>query len=110
MRYFALSGFLLMITILGSGCSDKQSNSVDHSAGAEIYAKNCKVCHAQGINGAPILGNKKMWGTRSAQPIEMLVEHASNGFGLMPAKGGNDSLTDQQLEQAISYMLSALQE
>lgn len=110
MRHLTLSIFLLIITILGSGCSDQQTNSVDHSAGIEIYTKNCKVCHASGINGAPILGNNKMWGPRSTQPIETLVEHASSGFGLMPAKGGNDSLTDQQLEQAISYMLSALQE
>ncbi len=78
------------------------------SAGEQIFKSNCKVCHAQGINGAPIVGNHAMWDERAAQGIDVLVEHAANGYGLMPAKGGNDALSEEELREAITYMLNQL--
>ena len=101
-------GTLWVAACLLSSCNQQPDNK-PLVAGEQLYTKNCKVCHAQGINGAPILGNKKMWRARTEQPLSTLVEHAANGFGLMPAKGGNDALTDNDIEQAIGYMLSALQ-
>ena len=77
--------------------------------GESLYTKNCKVCHAQGINGAPILGNKAMWKNRAIQTLPVLVEHASNGYGLMPAKGGKKDLTEQDIELVVRYMLSELE-
>ena len=74
--------------------------------GEDIYRQNCKVCHAQGINGAPIVGNSKMWGPRLSRSHEQLLEHAVNGYGLMPAKGGKTHLTDEQVSHAIFYMTS----
>jgi cytochrome c5 len=38
-----------------------------------------------------------------------LVEHASQGYGLMPAKGGNMDLTDEEIEAAIRYMLAQVE-
>lgn len=89
-----------------AGCS----SGPDHSEGMAIVNANCKVCHASGINGAPILGNKKMWSPRIEQGLETLVSHAQNGYGLMPAKGGNDALTETDLTKAIGYMISLVQE
>lgn len=88
-----------------TGCS-----GVDHSEGMAIVKSNCKVCHAQGINGAPIIGNKKMWLPRIEQGMESLVSHAMNGYGLMPAKGGNVALTEEDITKAIGYMISQVQE
>ena len=107
MHTWIIASTLFVVSVL-SGCS-QQADNKQLVAGEHIYTKNCKVCHAQGINGAPILGNRKMWRARAVQPLPTLVQHAANGFGLMPAKGGNESLTEVELEQAISYMLSALQ-
>lgn len=92
-----------------TGCGKPPVDKPQAVAGELIYTQNCKVCHAQGINGAPILGNQKMWQQRASQPLPTLLQHAAEGFGLMPAKGGNDTLTEAELEQAINYMLSALQ-
>ncbi|MYM64563.1 cytochrome c5 family protein [Pseudomaricurvus sp. HS19] len=78
------------------------------SQAEELYRKNCKVCHAQGINGAPIVGNQKMWGPRAAQGVDVLVEHAVNGFGLMPPRGGS-ALTDEEIRKVVEYYLSQLQ-
>ncbi|SMF20104.1 Cytochrome c5 [Alteromonadaceae bacterium Bs31] len=78
------------------------------SAGEVLFTKNCKVCHAQGLNGAPIVGNKAMWAGRKDQGLEVLVQHASEGYGLMPAKGGNTELSKEEITLAIEYMLSTL--
>jgi len=79
------------------------------SAGELIVNKNCKVCHAQGINGAPIIGNKKMWGPRLEKGKEVLISHAINGFNdLMPPKGGNPDLSDEDIGLAVDYMLKQL--
>ncbi|MBD2858142.1 cytochrome c5 family protein [Spongiibacter sp. KMU-158] len=76
--------------------------------GLKVFTANCKVCHAQGINGAPIVGNKKMWGPRAAQGHSVLVSHAISGYGLMPARGGNPSLSDEDISNVVLYMLSQL--
>jgi len=79
------------------------------SEAEQIYNKNCKACHAQGINGAPILGNKAMWSKRLPQGKETLVQHAISGYGLMPAKGGRTELPDSSVEQVVSFMISKVQ-
>lgn len=93
-------------------CSDEVTEkkpSPELLLGKELYTKNCKVCHAQGLNGAPIVGNHKMWDERASQGLAILKEHAVNGFGLMPAKGGKTHLSDQEIELVIRYMLSELE-
>lgn len=82
----------------------------DLAKGKEIYSTVCIACHAQGLNGAPRFANNIQWGPRKAQGLDVLVEHASNGFGLMPAKGGRTELTDDDIRAAVKYMLSALEE
>ena len=95
------------LPLLLLACSPKDP---DLEKGAEIYVQACKVCHAQGINGAPVLGNQPNWKERKQQGLAVLVEHASQGYGLMPAKGGRTELTDDQIQAAVKYMLAALEE
>lgn len=95
------------MSILGMvGCTSEEQKLLEQ--GKAIYDATCKVCHAQGINGAPILGNKKMWAKRAEQGLPVLVQHASQGFGLMPAKGGNEALTEAEISSAVQFMLSQL--
>ncbi|MBD1387823.1 cytochrome c5 family protein [Neiella sp. HB171785] len=103
---FALSATVISAVALMAACSEQPP---EPSAGELVYKGTCKVCHAQGINGAPIVGNKKMWGPRIEQGIPTLVEHASNGYGLMPAKGGNTDLTTEQITAAVEYMVSQVE-
>lgn len=98
-----------MTLLTMAACGDKPPALEKSSAGEQIFLKNCKVCHAQGLNGAPILGNKAMWSKRIGQGLPVLVEHASQGYGLMPAKGGNTSLADADVELAVRYMLSKVE-
>ncbi len=92
--------------VLLSACGEK--TPPPPSVGETVYTKTCKVCHASGINGAPIIGNAIQWGKRTPQGTQTLIEHASNGYGLMPAKGGNTALTNDEVAQAVEFMLSQI--
>lgn len=79
--------------------------------GAAIYKKSCGLCHASGVAGAPKYGDKAQWAPRIAQGNDTLYSHAIQGFkgkaGVMPAKGGNTSLSDEQVKAAVDYMMAA---
>lgn len=78
--------------------------------GASVYAKTCALCHAAGVGGAPKPGDKADWGPRIAQGEEVLFKHAIEGFtgakGMMPAKGGGASLSDEDVKAAVTHMVS----
>jgi cytochrome c5 len=79
--------------------------------GSVIYTNLCGACHTAGVGGAPML-TQAAWSARTAQGVETLVKHAIEGFqgpaGLMPARGGNPSLTDAQVESTVKWMLDNL--
>ena len=99
----------LFLLLFLSGCSQdsaqEEQKAPENILGKTIFEGTCKACHGLGINGAPIFGNKIQWGKRAPQGIPTLVEHASNGYGLMPAKGGNESLTTEDITAAVTYMV-----
>lgn len=78
--------------------------------GASVYAKTCALCHAAGVGGAPKPGDKADWGPRIAQGEDVLFKHALEGFtgakGMMPAKGGGASLSDEEVKAAVTHMVS----
>ncbi len=80
--------------------------------GAVIFGKLCQACHGTGAGGAPML-TKAAWVERVAQGNELMVKHAIEGYtgkaGLMPAKGGNPALTDEQVKVTVEWMLGQLQ-
>ena len=80
--------------------------------GKSTYDSVCFACHAQGIAGAPKHGDVATWETRVAQGRDILLQHAIAGFtgpaGMMPARGGNPTLTDAQVTAAVDYMLAAV--
>jgi cytochrome c5 len=79
-------------------------------AGEATYNKACMACHAAGVAGAPKIGDKADWGPRIAQGNATLYTHAIKGFqgkkGMMPAKGGNASLSDADVKAAVDFMAS----
>lgn len=100
--------FILLVAQTGCSKNENQksaSNDATESPGEKIVKANCKVCHAQGINGAPVIGNKKMWTPRLEKGIPQLIANASSGVGLMPAKGGNTSLTEEDISLAVNYLV-----
>ena len=78
----------------------------DLALGEKVYGANCISCHGAGVLGAPKFGDKAAWGPRVAQGRETLYTHALDGFKMMPARGGNAALKDEEVKAAIDYMAS----
>ena len=73
--------------------------------GEQIYAAACLACHAQGVAGAPKLGDEADWAARSKQGLAALIQSVINGKNAMPARAGNPTLSDEDIEKAVQYML-----
>ena len=82
-------------------------------SGPQVYNSACLACHGAGIGGAPVLGNAEVWAPRIAQGLDVLKEHAIKGYqgsaGYMPAKGGRTDLSDEEVANAVDYMVSESQ-
>ena len=81
------------------------AQSTESMSGQEIYELACGTCHDTGVGGAPISGNPADWADRSPLWQAVLMEHAEAGYIDMPVKGGNEELSDQQVDTAVLYML-----
>lgn len=80
--------------------------------GAEVFEQSCKACHAADapIPFAPKITKKADWAPRIAKGEAALFKSALEGFqgpdgGFMPAKGGNVSLSDDDVKAAVRYMV-----
>ncbi len=73
--------------------------------GKQVYEQNCAVCHANGQNGAPKLGDKAAWARRIRQGIPTLIEHSVNGYHDMPANGACMDCNNAQIKAAVKYMV-----
>ena len=80
--------------------------------GEEVYNSACIACHMTGAGGAPLLSDVGAWEARVAQGKPLLVQRAVEGYigemGIMPAKGGRLDLSDEEVENAVTYMLDQL--
>ena len=79
--------------------------------GEGVYDKACQACHSSGIAGAPKTGDKTAWVSRIEQGMDILNVHAINGYqgedGVMPAKGGNMSLSNDDVINAVAFMVES---
>lgn len=83
-------------------------------SGPQVYNEACIACHGSGIGGAPMLSDAANWAPRIAQGMEVLRTHAIGGYtgsaGYMPPKGARLDLSDQEIHDAIDYMVSQIPE
>ena len=77
--------------------------------GKAIYGKICIACHMTGVAGAPALKDKARWEEIAQKDMKTLHHDAINGFtgkhGVMPPKGTCTDCSDQDLYDAVAYML-----
>lgn len=81
--------------------------------GSVIYNNLCTGCHTSGVANAPTM-DQAHWTARIAQGTETLYKHAIEGYtgpdgGIMPPKGGNPALTDEQVEATVDWILANLE-
>ena len=70
------------------------------------------ACHTNGVGNAPTLDHSH-WDARIAQGKDTLYKHAVEGYtgpdgGIMPPKGGNPALTEEQIHATVDWMLANL--
>ena len=80
--------------------------------GSVIYQNLCGACHTNGVGNAPTLDHAH-WDARVAQGMDTVYTHAIEGFtgpdgGIMPPRGGNPALTDEQMKATVDWMLANL--
>lgn len=75
-------------------------------SGQAAYDEVCAGCHESGRAGAPRTDDAEAWASRSTLWQAVLVEHASDGYIDMPARGGDASITDPEVQAATEYMMS----
>ena len=71
--------------------------------GAEIVTKVCGACHGSGVLNAPKIGDKAEWNKRGN--LKTLVASAIKGKNAMPPRGGDPSLSDDEVKAAVEEML-----
>ncbi|ADJ28657.1 c-type cytochrome [Nitrosococcus watsonii] len=74
--------------------------------GKTIVKNSCAACHTGNLPGAPVIGNAEDWTPRLTQGVEILTQHATQGYKAMPPKGGNPNLSDEDIAAAIAYFIS----
>lgn len=95
----------------GATASSTASQSSEVAVnGSKVWHHTCAACHETGVAGAPKIGDTKAWApilkSTSTHELEQRAIHGYHGKrGVMPAKGGNSSLSDAQVIAAAKYMI-----
>lgn len=79
--------------------------------GRVVWLENCEGCHGHGVADAPIPMEPDQWAPRLRKERAVLHAHAINGYfgpdnSMMPARGGNPELSDEQVKAAVDYMVA----
>lgn len=82
------------------------ASAADLVMGEKVYTATCLSCHGAGVLGAPKFGDAAAWQPRVAKGMEVLYTSALNGFKMMPPRGGNAVLKDEEMKAAVDYMVS----
>ena len=83
------------------------AEAVATTVGEKVYQQACQMCHEAGVAGAPMTGNAAGWTDRIAKGRDKLVENAINGIGVMPPKGGQSQLSDEDVAAAVDFLIQS---
>lgn len=75
-----------------------------HQNGEQVYENYCRICHQEGVAGAPIFGNRQDWQPRVNKGIALLIKHALEGYHYMPPRGTCLECSDDEIKAAVIYM------
>jgi len=100
----------LVLSVSGTGAIGNflvPAASAEELDGGQLYNTYCAICHKAGLNAAPKHGSKPLWAKRIAQGRDTVYANAINGLRGMPARGGFDQLTDEEVKAATDFMVRA---
>lgn len=76
------------------------------SSGKEVVDAVCAECHRTGENNAPKIGDESAWAELAQRGLTALTQSALRGIRDMPAHGGDLTLSDFEIAQAITFMVN----
>jgi cytochrome c5 len=88
----------------GMDANQALSDEYDLELGKSVFNHTCLTCHGNSVRDAPRVGDMHVWQNRLAQGLDVLVKHALEGHGRMPAKGDYNDLTDYEVSSAVAYV------
>lgn len=115
---------IIVITLLAAvflaacgGSAEPTYAPEDVAQGGEIFASTCSACHGPDAKGLPNLGkdlttSEYVGDSDDATLLTLLKEGRPSGHELnttgvdMPPKGGNPSLSDEDLTTIVAYIRS----
>ena len=74
------------------------------ASGEDTYQAACSKCHAEGVAGAPKVGDKRAWGKLIREGLIPISADAFPGVRAMPAQGGQPDLALSDFVSAVVYM------
>ena len=96
---------VIILLAFAASVTVQAAQGADRS-GKEVVDKVCSTCHATGANGAPKIGDQTAWKKRSERGLADLTANAIKGIRKMPAHGGNQNVSDLEIERAITFMVN----
>lgn len=75
--------------------------------GEQVYQNACFACHGTGALDAPKKGDAA-WKPRIAQGMDILTKHGIEGIRSMPPRGTCADCTDQEIIDAIKFMIEGV--
>ena len=73
----------------------------------QVYQVACFACHGTGALDAPKKGDAA-WKPRLEQGFEVLKKHAIEGIRAMPPRGACADCTDDEIGDAIKFMIEGI--
>ena len=109
----SLRSFLITLVLICSatGCDSNGSATRTVHPGKDVYFRYCGTCHGPGVADAPKFGVYEEWAPIIQKGREELLRTTIEGIPPgMPIKGLCMNCTDEQLMDAIDYMLEAVKQ
>jgi cytochrome c5 len=110
-RTLCRGALFVSLALPGSGAMaapagyDRDTRAYNLAHGRVVFTEHCLRCHEKGRKGAPIPDVPADWADRLDQPLPVLISHAIEGHGDMPARGETE-LSDQEIASAVAYVVS----
>ena len=100
------AGLSLALALSLGACSGESAEMAANAhPGQSTYNEACISCHNPGISGAPRLGDTDAWQLRAAKGRQTLVNSTINGLELHAGEGKRWQCTDEDLGDAVDYIL-----
>lgn len=98
--------YILNASLTRSQWNDLATGGVDKfpTTGKEVYEQNCSVCHNEGQNGAPKIGDKLAWEPLITKTMDVLIKDTLKGE--VHQKESCKQCTTKEYIEAIKYMVN----